>query len=117
MSWIINVLWTNRAYNDTFTLLLYWLPMAANLIAYAVRIYQRVQADKAAIRGQLKYHGDWLKVGDLFGYAAAIVLPLVNLCCFIFDTMGELWKLAWGRLGWLFNIRLIPGEASQDDHK
>ena len=110
MNWIIETFWTNRAYNDTFTLLLYWLPFAANAIAYPIRVYQRVQQDKAAIRYAKSYYSDWLRLGDLIGYLAAIVLPLVNLCCFVFDTMGELWRLAWARLGWLFNIRLVPGK-------
>ena len=114
MNWIVETFWTNRAYNDTFTLLLYWLPLAANAVAYCIRVFQRVQADRAAIRGEVRYHSDWLKLGDLFGYAAAVILPLVNLCCFVFDTMGDLWKMAWSRLGWLFNIRLVPGNPSKD---
>lgn len=113
MNWIIETFWTNRAYNDVFTLLLYWLPLAANAIAYPIRIYQRVQDDKAAMRGEVSYHSDWLKLGDLIGYAAAIVLPLVNLCCFVFDTMAQLWQMAWARLGWLFNIRIVPGKHSK----
>jgi hypothetical protein len=109
MNWIIETLWTNRAYNDTFTLLLYWLPFVANAIAYPIRVWQRVQKDKAAIRGEVEYHSDWLQFGELIGYAAATILPLVNLCFFVFDTLGELWMLAWERLDWLFSIRLVPG--------
>lgn len=114
MNWIIDVMWRNRAYNDTFTLLMYWLPLVANSVAYTIRVYQRVQSDKAAMRDSSKYYSDWLRLGDLIGYAAAAILPMVNLCLFVFDTMGDLWKIAWGRLGWLFNIRLVPGGAPKD---
>jgi len=113
MNWIIETMWTNRTYNDVFTITLYWLPLLANAIAYMFRVYARVQDDKAAIRGDIKYHSDWLKIGDLIGYLAATILPLVNLCCFVFDTMGDLWKMAWNRMSWLFNIRLVGSDRAK----
>jgi hypothetical protein len=112
VNWLINTLWIDRTYNDVFTITLYWLPLLANAIAYSARVWQRVQKDKGAIRGDAdcRYHSDWLRFGDLIGYALAVMLPLVNLTFFVFDTMGDLWKMAWHRLEWLFSIRLVPGE-------
>ena len=111
MKWLHNLL-HNHAYNDTFTLLLYWAPMCFNAIAYAVRVYRRVQADKKAIRDMAKYH-EWLKVGHLVGYVLATSIPLVNLVWFVFDAMGELWSMVYWQFRRLFNIRLVGGQRAE----
>lgn len=115
MDWIIETFWTSRTYNDVFTVMFFWMPMAFNAVAYTLRIFERIGKDKAAIRGDedFKYHHDWLRAGHLIGYTLATFLPLVNLLWFIFDTMAELWSMAWRRLAWLFELRLVPGEKPE----
>lgn len=108
---IANALWFNRQFNDKFTIMFFWLPLLFNAIAYTIRVWQRVQIDKARLAsGERSSIHDWLRIGHIFGYLAVTVIPLVNLIFFIFDTMGDLWRIIWKRFAAFFEFRLVGSD-------
>lgn len=115
--WVLDTFWVNRTWNDHFTVLFFWLPLIFNLVAYTIRVGTRIQKDKEVFSeypagSRQRQAHEWLRFGHIVGYVALVILPFVNVIAFVFDTMGDLWRILWQRFEHLFNFRFIGNDKA-----
>ena len=110
LDFIMNFINAHMSFNSVFTLLLYYIPLAANLVIYSFRVGHRIQKDKAALADNTKYYSEWLRIRHVVGYLALSVLPAVNLLAFAFDTLGSVWAWLVKRFARFFNFRFVGSD-------
>jgi hypothetical protein len=104
--WLVAILVPN--FDSWIALLLYWVPLMLNLVAYTIigiRKYRRDLLEREqALSVRNYYYDPSIRLGDVLGSIFCTVTPIVNLGCAIFSSIPEL----FGRFAHVLNIPLVP---------
>lgn len=108
-------------YNGLLVILLYWLPLAFCAFGYLAKTYVNYQKDVAKREKPQGYYSPTDTIGTLIGRGLISIIPPANLLAAVFDLSPWVFKGFFSRLGYFFDIPLVPDselyEAKRNEKK